>query len=257
MPPTNPRGGPRWTTARTEAFSDGVFAIAITLLVLELSVPEDEFDNLWAGIAEQWPSYLGYATSYLTIGGIWLSHHALFGRLQFVDRRIMRLNLLLLMAVSFLPFPTRLVAEAITSTDAERAAVVFYGAVLLVISLLVAVLWRAAAGDPGLLEADVDPMEIKEIARASSPSFVFYGGVMVVALVAPPAAAFGYLAIAVAAVMTARGEAPAALDRPMTERRRRRRLRRSAPEPAPAAGSPDEPGSSPAANRDLPDDPMS
>lgn len=225
MPRTTP--GPRWTTSRTEAFSDGVFAIAITLLVLELSVPEDAFDNLWAGIAEQWPSYLGFATSFLTIGGIWLSHHALFARMQFVDRRVMQLNLLLLMAVSFLPFPTRLVAEAIRSTDAERAAVVFYGAVLLVISLLVAALWQTVARRPGLLEDQVDPEEVRRIAWVSSPSFTFYGAVMLVALVAPPAAAFGYLAIAVAAVLTARGEAPVALiDEHGDHPRRRRRTRR-------------------------------
>jgi hypothetical protein len=59
----------------------GIFAIAITLLVLEISVPESDFDNLWKGIADQWPSYLGYATSFLTIGGLWLVHHAIFRRL--------------------------------------------------------------------------------------------------------------------------------------------------------------------------------
>ena len=102
----------RWSTSRTEAFSDGVFAIAITLLVLEIDVPETAYDDLWQGILDQWPAYLAYVTSFLTIGGIWLAHHGGFARLAFVDRRVMRLNLLLLMVVSFLPFPTRLVAEA-------------------------------------------------------------------------------------------------------------------------------------------------
>ena len=64
----------RWDTGRTEAFSDGVFAIATTLLVLDLAVPESEFHHLWHGIGHQWPGYLGYATSFLTIGGIWLGH---------------------------------------------------------------------------------------------------------------------------------------------------------------------------------------
>jgi uncharacterized membrane protein len=72
----------RWETGRTEAFSDGVFAIAITLLVLEIAVPESAFDDLWHGIAHQWPAYLGYVTSLLTIGGIWLAHHGIFRRLQ-------------------------------------------------------------------------------------------------------------------------------------------------------------------------------
>ncbi len=117
-----------WGTGRTEAFSDGVFAIAITLLILEVNVPETAFDNLWRGIADQWPSYLAYATSFITIGGIWLAHHGIFRRLQYANKPLMVVNLLLLMAVSFLPFPTKLMAEAIDSCDAERAAVIFYGA---------------------------------------------------------------------------------------------------------------------------------
>ena len=118
-----------WGTGRTEAFSDGVFAIAITLLILEVDVPETAFDNLWRGIADQWPSYLAYATSFITIGGIWLAHHGIFRRLQYANTPLMLINLLLLMAVSFLPFPTKLMAEAIHSSDAERAAVIFYGGI--------------------------------------------------------------------------------------------------------------------------------
>lgn len=105
-----PSSRPTWTPARVEAFSDGVLAIAITLLVLELSVPEGEHDDLLAGILGQWPSYLGYVTSFLTIGGIWMWHHSLFGRMARVDRAIARLNLVLLMLVSFLPFPAKLMA---------------------------------------------------------------------------------------------------------------------------------------------------
>jgi len=140
--PSNPRAEERWDTGRTEAFSDGVLAIAITLLVLDLNVPASEFDDLWGGIVGEWPSYLAYASSFLTIGAIWLRHHGIFARLAYVDRRLMTLNLLLLMAVSFLPFPTRLVAEAIQNEDAERAAIVFYGTTLLVISVLIGALWQ-------------------------------------------------------------------------------------------------------------------
>src|SRR5262249_16780812 len=111
----------RWDTGRTEAFSDGVFAIAITLLVLDIRVPPSEFDHLWRAILHEWPSYLGFATSFLTTGGIWLAHHGIFRRLRYANRRVMQVNLLLLMAVSFLPYPTRLVAEAIRSESAERA----------------------------------------------------------------------------------------------------------------------------------------
>src|SRR5215831_17370979 len=103
-------------------FSDGVFAIAITLLVLDLAVPESAFDDLWHGIGHEWPGYLGYATSFLTIGAIWLSHHGIFRRLQYANGSVIKINLLLLMVVAFLPFPTRLMAEAIRNSDAERAA---------------------------------------------------------------------------------------------------------------------------------------
>ncbi len=133
--------GSQWSTGRIEAFSDGVFAIAITLLVLEIQVPESDFENLWYGIAHQWPSYLAYVTSFLTIGGIWMAHHAMFRRLRFANQRVMVINLLLLMAVAFLPFPTKLMAETIHTSGPERPAAIFYGASLLVTSLLINALW--------------------------------------------------------------------------------------------------------------------
>jgi TMEM175 potassium channel family protein len=202
-------GGPvgsRWDTGRTEAFSDGVFAFAITLLVLDLHVPASEFNHLWRGIAHQWPSYLGYATSFLTVGGIWLVHYGIFRRVQYADRRVMQVNLVLLMAVAFLPFPTSLVAEAIRHADAERAAVIFYGASLLVISLLYSALWSAVASDRTLLKPDVSKKEVDAIARATTPNLGFYLAVILLAFIAPKVAAFGYLVIAIVALVRARGD---------------------------------------------------
>ena len=196
----------RWSTARTEAFSDGVFAIAITLLVLDLSIPASEFHDLWGAIVGEWPAYLAYATSFLTIGGIWLTHHGIFARLQHVDRRLMTLNLLLLMAVSFLPFPTRLIAEAIRSVDAERAAATFYGLSLLVISILMGVLWATAARDRELLRPEVSQEEIETVLRRTTPSIGFYALVILIALVLPHVAALGYLAIAIVALIQALGD---------------------------------------------------
>jgi uncharacterized membrane protein len=196
----------RWGTGRIEAFSDGVFAIAITLLILEVAVPESDFDNLWHGIAHQWPAYLAYATSFITIGGIWLIHHGIFRRLEYANNWIMRINLALLMAVAFLPFPTKLLAEAIHDTDAERAAVIFYGATLLVISLLLSALWGAITRDRGLLKPEVSDHEINAILAATTPSLGFYVGVILLALVAPRVAAFGYLVIGVIVVLRAHGD---------------------------------------------------
>ena len=79
----------RWAGSRTEAFSDGVFAIAVTLLVLDLHVPESAMNDLLHGIVHQWPNYLAYATSFITIGGIWLAHHAIFRRLRYVNTQVM------------------------------------------------------------------------------------------------------------------------------------------------------------------------
>ena len=196
----------RWGTERTEAFSDGVFAIAITLLVLDLAVPEKDFDNLWRGIAHLWPAYLGYATSFLTIGGIWMSHHGLFSRLRFVDRAVMRLNLLLLMVVAFLPFPTRLASLGVHQASAERAAVIFYGAVLLVISVLLSALWRAAAVHPDLLQPDVTAAELRRIGLYSTPRIGLYVVFILVALPAPRVAAIGYFAMALLGIVTAKGD---------------------------------------------------
>ena len=198
--------GDRWDTGRTEAFSDGVFAIAITLLILEVGVPESEFGNLWHGIAHQWPSYLAYATSFITIGGIWLIHHAIFRRLQYANRPLMLINLALLMAVSFLPFPTKLLAEAIHDRGAERAAVIFYGATLLVISLLLSALWGVISRERDLLKPEVSGQEINAILVATTPSLGFYVGVIVLAIFAPRVAAFGYLVIAVIGVLRAHGD---------------------------------------------------
>jgi uncharacterized membrane protein len=193
----------RWGTGRTEAFSDGVFAIAITLLVLDISVPEADFDDLWDGIVDQWPAYLGYTTSFLTIGAIWLAHHGIFRRLQHIDSTVMRLNLLLLMTVSFLPFPTRLMAEAIHDESAERVAVVFYGIALLVNSLVLGAMWQAIARRRELLRSEITDAEVQHLLRRTAPNIGFYAGVTLLAILLPYVAAVGYLAIAILLVFRA------------------------------------------------------
>ena len=202
--------GGHWETGRMEAFSDGVFAIAITLLILEVSVPESAFEDLWSGIAHEWPSYLAYVTSFLTIGGIWAAHHGMFRRLQYANQRLMLLNLLLLMAVAFLPFPTKLMAEAIHNEEAARTAVIFYGGTLLVISLLLSALWGSVFLDRHVLRPEVTEEEIKAIALAATPSIGFYVAIIALAFFAPRVAIFGYLVIAIVALVRMRGDSPAA-----------------------------------------------
>ncbi len=196
----------RWSTGRIEALSDGVIAIAITLLVLEIGVPEVDFEDLWQGIADQWPSYLAYVTSFLTIGGVWMIHHGIFRRLAQADGVVTRLNLLLLMLVAFLPFPTKLLAEAVDSDSSERVAVVFYGLVLLSISVLLSALWRYIAARRDLLEAEISDDEVSSITERITPNVAFYVVIILLALLTPQLAAFGYLLVAVIAVFRAQGD---------------------------------------------------
>jgi uncharacterized membrane protein len=196
----------RWDTNRIEAFSDGVFAIAVTLLVLDLSLPERDLDHFWNSVGGLWPSYLAYATSFITIGGIWMAHHAIFRRLELANQTVMRINLLLLMAVAFLPFPTSLLAEALHHDVSVRAAVVFYGGSLLVISVLFWALWSAVARHPELLKPDVSDEEVRAIQRATTPNLAFYLLVIVVATFVPKVAAVGYLVVAVITVLRARSD---------------------------------------------------
>jgi uncharacterized membrane protein len=162
-----------------------VFAIAITLLVLDLR-PASAFDDLWGAIPHQWRSHLAYATSFITIGGTRLAHHGLFHRLHVVSATVMLLNLVLPMMVSFLPFPTKLIDRAIRSGESERAAVVFYGGTLLAISFLISALWRSVAGRRELLKLDVSERGIDAFLCASGPNVGLY--VSALALAVPRAA---------------------------------------------------------------------
>jgi uncharacterized membrane protein len=136
-------------TTRLEAFSDGVFAIAITLLILEIKVPtgaEIESHGLARALVERWPSFLGFVISFLTIGIMWVNHHALFTYIRHVDRTLMLANLALLMTISFLPYPTAVLAEHLPEETARTPAAVFYGLTLVVIALAFNALWWAGRG---------------------------------------------------------------------------------------------------------------
>ena len=112
------------TPGRLVAFSDGVFAIAITLLVLEIRPPTD-FMNLLHELAALWPSYIAYALTFLFIGQVWANHHVMFDHIRVVDRVMLLLNTLLLMIVAFLPFATSVLAGALRNGHSIRTAVVF------------------------------------------------------------------------------------------------------------------------------------
>ncbi len=116
------------TKGRLEAFSDGVIAIAATLLVLNLKVPTPGAHSLGHALAEQWPSYAAYATSFLTIGIIWINHHITIERLRGVDQSVLIINLLLLMCVGILPWTTALLAEYLRRGSGQGLAAAIYAA---------------------------------------------------------------------------------------------------------------------------------
>lgn len=126
-------------TNRLEAFSDGVIAIAITLLVLEIKVPPSE--TLGIGLLHLWPSYLAYVISFIVIGAIWINHHAMFNWIERVDHKLLILNTFHLMFIAFLPFPTAVLAEAFQTSSAQDIATAFYACILTVIGVLVNAMW--------------------------------------------------------------------------------------------------------------------
>jgi uncharacterized membrane protein len=181
---------------RLEAFSDGVFAIAITLLVLEIAVPHlEEPGELGQALRDLWPSYIAYATSFLTIGIMWINHHSVFRQLGEIDHRFHFLNLGLLMCISFVPFPTTLLADYAWGGDGTSAALA-YGITLTITAIFFNLLWRYAAWNRRLVRADADAQEIDGISRAYLPGPFIYGLATVVAFLSPEASAALYLAIA-------------------------------------------------------------
>ncbi len=122
--------------ARVEAFSDGVIAVAITLLVCNLHVPDPSRSvSLAHRLGEQWPSYAAYIVSFLTIGIIWINHHAMLQRLVSVDHAILVLNLLLLLTIGALPFTTALMATYLKAAHGQHLAAVIYGGSFLALSI--------------------------------------------------------------------------------------------------------------------------
>ena len=181
--------------SRMEAFSDGVLAIAITLLVLDLSVhpPGSPLHEFLAA----WPTYLAYLISFLTIGAAWVGHHSFTDRLDRVDPILLRLNLLFLLVVSFLPFPTRLVAEALQrGTGWERLGAVVYGITLLVIRLLFS-LMSAYASREHLYKEEVNDPDFQEAHRKFRAVVVGYVLTILLSFFLPVVSIALYFAIAV------------------------------------------------------------
>ena len=204
--PDTPRRPRVLDKGRMEGFSDGVFGFAATLLVLDLAVrpPGTPLEQVLRG----WPGYLAYLVSFLTIGAAWLLHTAMTDRLSGTDQLFLRLNLLLLLAVVFLPFPTGLIADALRDDDmnSERVYVTMYGLTLLTISLLGSGLDAYARREH--LYAVKAGEELRSPRRKSLRGVIAYAIAILIGLALPILAVAIYFGIAVYLVVPFREAAP-------------------------------------------------
>jgi uncharacterized membrane protein len=194
-------------TSRLEAFSDGVFAIAITLLVLELHVPTGQ-EALVTGLEHEWPRYLGYFVSFAFIGGVWIAHSTMTRFIKAADPDLMRLNLMLLLFVSFLPFTTAIAAthlfasnlslhEVTVSSPTERIAVVLFGLNLTLAALMVYLMLRHAGRTPDVAADDLAEEELQAFARERRSTTLLQASATVVGVFLPLTAVVFYRALSV------------------------------------------------------------
>jgi uncharacterized membrane protein len=178
-------------STRLEAFSDGVMAIAITLLVLDLIVPTREelsaqHTTLSHALGALWPNYAAYVVSFLVIGIIWVNHHALFGLIGQVDRWVLFSNLLMLMVVSAIPFPTRLLAEYLTAGgSASHLAAAVYSATMLAMAVAFTALYIAGTR-PQMLRPGVDPAAMRRALPRFSAGVGLYAVTVAVSFISAP-----------------------------------------------------------------------
>ncbi len=185
---------------RLSAFSDGVIAIAITLLILEIKVPAAAPGQLGQQLRQLWPSYIAFAVSFLTVGIMWVNHHNLSRRLVAVDHGLLYLNLALLGAISFIPFPTAVIAGYLREGGSnERSAALLYSIAMILVSAAFTAMWWHIARRPHLIHtAQRDAVRMH--ARKATMGIPVYVAVAALSLVSATAAliAFGVIAIAYA-----------------------------------------------------------
>jgi uncharacterized membrane protein len=182
-------------TGRLEAFSDGVFAVAITLLVLNIKIPDANAGDLWGAFFGQWQLLVAYVISFFTIGVMWLNHHRLFQHIKRVDTGLMLLNILLLAVIVFIPVPTALLAEYLTLPNQNAAAVIYTGTCL-IMAICFDLLWLYASHHNRLLGKNVDTQAVAAITRQYSFGPLSYLIVFGLAWISTPAAAIGCFILA-------------------------------------------------------------
>ncbi|AYF77778.1 DUF1211 domain-containing protein [Nocardia yunnanensis] len=184
-------------TARVEAFSDGVMAIVITLLVLNLQVPEHEPGHLLRALGHIWPVYLAYLASFTTIGVVWMNHHTFFGRLRRIDHVLRWWNLMLLLGVSLVPFPTIVVADNLVhgSRRDAQVAVALYGIVGVAMTLPWAPMWRQLEKRPEMLVPGLGPDYARRERWRAWPGILVYTVTIGIGFLSPVTALVLYLLV--------------------------------------------------------------
>jgi uncharacterized membrane protein len=159
------------STNRLEAFSDGVFAVAITLLVLNLQVPQvTSVSELVPRLGELWPKLLSYALSFVLVGIYWVAHHNIFHYIKRSDRNLLWLNILLLLCIVFLPFPTALLGEY----PEQRVSVIIYAGTLVITGLVLQALWWYATSGCRLVDRNIDPHLVQRATRRNLTGPLIY-----------------------------------------------------------------------------------
>jgi uncharacterized membrane protein len=182
-------------TSRVEAFSDGVFAIAITLLILAVGIDQARaHGSLSHQLLHLWPAYIAYAASFVTVGIMWVNHHTIFRHFASVDRPLLLLNILLLMMIAFTPFPTRVVAEFAHTSGDRRAAALLYGITMTITAICFFSVWMY--GSRRLLRPDTDRREVSGITRSYLPGTPMYGTATLLAFISPVASLIMFAVIA-------------------------------------------------------------
>ncbi len=182
------------STARLETFADGVFAIAATLLIIDVTA-DAPGGALGATLQHSWPQYAAYAVSFLTIGIMWVNHHACLQVIDHTDRRWLFINISLLACIAFVPFPTKLIAEHLRD-DGLRAAALTYGFTMIATSICFGTFWFYAAIGRRLITPDADGRIVRGISRAFRPGVPIYATATGVALLSAYASVILYALIA-------------------------------------------------------------
>src|SRR5215469_7712830 len=205
-------------TGRLEAFSDGVFAIAITLLILQIPLPDltKNAPDLLTQLGNQWATYLAYLVSFMVILIMWVNHHIIFRLIHRTDQLFLILNGLLLMVITFVNYPMAVLARSLQSTDRpglnadQHTAALFYNGTFIVIAIIYNVLWRYASHKRRLLGKSADPLLVETINKQYRFGPLFYVAAFLLAILSVWGSLILNLLFAVYFAFTGRTKSPSA-----------------------------------------------